>query len=844
MRITIEMFADTASFETDLKRASRTAEQEFKKIVEAGKTIAIGIVAGVTAAGIALEELVRRGIDTADQMGKLAQKTGITTEALSALKYSAELANVPFETLSDALIKFNKSIVEAQQGSTKQKEAFLAVGITLDDLKNKKPEELFNRFADAMAGATDDATKTDIALRLIKGSGADLIPFLNQGSKGFRDAADEAKRFGLIVGDDAAKQAAEFNDTITRIKAIVSGLGLTLARDLLPYFEAFVEKFKDPEFQRQVQETVKGIAELTVELVKAAAAFGNFLGNFGSDKVSNLSDGAQITALTKKAEALRTEIDHLEKGGGLLRALGNDPSQQLAHFRDELAKTEQQLGEAKQRFSTGLIPNFGLPSANDVQIPFRDGATSATPAGPKTALHLPDKGASDDLKVEIERIKTLLADEKDAFTRANAELDLDFRVHKLSIQDFYGTKLKLLQNDTTESVKLYDREIADLKKFIASEQDGTKQQEARVKLLAVEQEKRKILLDTQAKQRELTIQETEALKAYNAQVENLNISLLDLAGKTEEAAKRRFELANVSFREEAKAQGDQATLDQIDHLEQLTVLQARYNELKAEATRIQEDEATAESKLNIDINAGVTDQISGAIELGKLRDDEYDKLKLIGGQLDAIAANSGIKSLTDDAKRFDRQLFELKDSADVLGKQLRSAFTKDVGDALASIIDGTKSVKSAFHDLLASILSDLSKLVAQRIASGLSAELFGGGSSGSGSDSSGLLSGLIKAASSYFGSSGSAGSGTPASNAYGGDLNPGQWSWVGENGPELIVPRGKVSVIPNSKVGGNMAVTNVFNITAPGGQVTRLTQLQIANQVGKAIAAERGRRSA
>ncbi|MBV5337039.1 MAG: hypothetical protein J0653_03425, partial [Deltaproteobacteria bacterium] len=74
-------------------------------------------------------------------------------------------------------------------------------------------------------------------------AGADLIPLLNGGKKGLQEAADEAKRFGLVLTADAGRQAEEFNDNLTRLKSLSSGVAITIANDLLPQINDIVGKF-------------------------------------------------------------------------------------------------------------------------------------------------------------------------------------------------------------------------------------------------------------------------------------------------------------------------------------------------------------------------------------------------------------------------------------------------------------------------------------------------------------------------------------------------------------------------------------------------------------------------
>ncbi|MBK6629510.1 MAG: hypothetical protein IPG35_18305 [Flavobacteriales bacterium] len=61
----------------------------------------------------------------------------------------------------------------------------------------------------------------------------DMIAFLNQGSSGIRALMQEAERLGLKLSTETAQAAEAFNDNLTALKASTSGLGITLATELL-----------------------------------------------------------------------------------------------------------------------------------------------------------------------------------------------------------------------------------------------------------------------------------------------------------------------------------------------------------------------------------------------------------------------------------------------------------------------------------------------------------------------------------------------------------------------------------------------------------------------------------
>ncbi len=137
---------------------------------------------------------------------------------------------------------------------------------------------------------------------------------------------------------------------------------------------------------------------------------------------------------------------------------------------------------------------------------------------------------------------------------------------------------------------------------------------------------------------------------------------------------------------------------------------------------------------------------------------------------------------------------------------------------MASVLDGTSSIKDAFKSLADSIVAQLARIVANRITE----SLFGTMGSNGGGSQGGFLSSLFGA---FLGGGSSSsggfgiplpGSGTLPGFAMGTMNAPGGWAMVGERGPELVnLPRGS-QVFPNGRgPGGGQSV--VQNINVPAG---------------------------
>jgi len=90
MKISIVLAAMTGNFETDMNRASKTAQKRMKEIEKTAKQVGAAIGLALTAAATGAAVAIKAAINRADELSKTAQKIGVTTEALSALAYAAQ----------------------------------------------------------------------------------------------------------------------------------------------------------------------------------------------------------------------------------------------------------------------------------------------------------------------------------------------------------------------------------------------------------------------------------------------------------------------------------------------------------------------------------------------------------------------------------------------------------------------------------------------------------------------------------------------------------------------------------------------------------------------------------
>jgi len=301
--LVVSLGLDAAEFTKGLTKSQYEAEKfsrDLSKSIEsAGKFLAgLGI-------GAAVVQSIRSTADYADEMGKLAQRAGTTTEAISGLSYAAGLSDVGNQTLARGLREIGN---EATTGGEKLK----ALGIGLKDAAGnaKSSDALFLDLADKIAGIEDPQKRAAAASKLFGDRlGGELMPLLVSGRQGIKDMTDEAARFGRVVSDEAGRTAAEFNDNLTRLSDSASGVARNLAGPVITSLA------RTSSYFLKVSEDV-GAAEAAFVTFGAAVAR-----TLGVDDVGKLQSEAKaqqnaIALTVKQIETYQKMADNGIAGAG------------------------------------------------------------------------------------------------------------------------------------------------------------------------------------------------------------------------------------------------------------------------------------------------------------------------------------------------------------------------------------------------------------------------------------------------------------------------------------------------------------------------------------------------
>lgn len=289
------MSLESAAFERGLSSAQKSLADFDKRMKRIGGQIAkAGAALSVVGAGVAAA--VKGQLTAADEMAKASAKFGVPVEALSQLRYAADLSGVSFEQLGTALRMMSQRMQMAPKD-------FEALGIAIRDADgNMRPvEAVLNDVAETLAAMPDGAEKTATAMRLMGESGANMIPLLNGGAEGIKALRQEADSLGLTITSDSAKAAEQFNDSLSKLAGAIRGLVVTMSNDLAPVIAAIAEKVSGladwfGQLDPQTRKIVASVAALSAVLGPVLVAIGGLVAFLGPMAAGFAAIGAVLAA--------------------------------------------------------------------------------------------------------------------------------------------------------------------------------------------------------------------------------------------------------------------------------------------------------------------------------------------------------------------------------------------------------------------------------------------------------------------------------------------------------------------------------------------------------------------
>ena len=204
-KLIVSLEAESARLTRELEKANRKTASWQKKTQKSVDTVKNAFIGLAGAYGInALKNFAIEQIKVADNIGKTADKLGVTTDALQEYRFAAEQAGVANNVLDMGLQRFTRRVAEAQQGQGELKQALIDSGVELRNSNGtvRSSEAILGDYAEAIKNAESEQERLRLAFKGFDSEGAALVNLFREGAAGVREYREQAQELGIVISED------------------------------------------------------------------------------------------------------------------------------------------------------------------------------------------------------------------------------------------------------------------------------------------------------------------------------------------------------------------------------------------------------------------------------------------------------------------------------------------------------------------------------------------------------------------------------------------------------------------------------------------------------------------
>lgn len=229
-----------------------------------------GIGLAATAAATAMAVLVSKSFDAVDVIGKTATQTGIATDTLQAFHLAARESGTTIEGANTALIKFARTIGDADKGLKTQADIFRDLGVELRDTEGRMRsfDDILAETAKSITELGSQSERASALANLFGRQGVILTGAITDLSEnGMKNFIQRAKDLGIVLSEKVIRRTEEFNDAIGVIKMQIGSFVNNITTSFLPIFEKMQKAIAD--FIQNAVDKAGGMDKLGLSIANA-----------------------------------------------------------------------------------------------------------------------------------------------------------------------------------------------------------------------------------------------------------------------------------------------------------------------------------------------------------------------------------------------------------------------------------------------------------------------------------------------------------------------------------------------------------------------------------------------
>lgn len=284
---------DKTNFDEGMEDSEKSASNfgsKLKSGLGSAAKVGAAAVAAVGAAAIGAGKALADGIkDVAaygDNIDKMSQKMGITSDTYQEWDFVMQHCGTSIESLKPSM----KTLANAAESGS---DAFQKLGISQEEVASLSQEDLFAKTIQGLQDVEDTTERTYLASKLLGRGATELGPLLNMTAEETEAMKQQVHDLGYVLDEEAVKSAAAYQDSLQNLQSAFGGLKNNLTSSFLP---AVVEVFDgltavmtgDDSGLEQIDKGVNDfITNLNDKMPKALEVVGSILGSIGSAIISN-----------------------------------------------------------------------------------------------------------------------------------------------------------------------------------------------------------------------------------------------------------------------------------------------------------------------------------------------------------------------------------------------------------------------------------------------------------------------------------------------------------------------------------------------------------------------------
>ena len=223
MNLKAKVGLDTGGFDAGIKRMKTKADafiaktnKQMKRPDGLSRVGPFAALASIPIVGSMLAAGAKKTLpaEEASRIRDESKKIGVSTTTFQELDYAARQSGGSIQDVGKAFKALSIRQQDAIRGNKEYTESFARYGVTVDELKAKKPQELFALISKQVEGGVNKANELADVQRLLGKSGTELLPTMQAG---LGAAMTEAARIGAPLSPELVKKYSDMGDQMTKI---------------------------------------------------------------------------------------------------------------------------------------------------------------------------------------------------------------------------------------------------------------------------------------------------------------------------------------------------------------------------------------------------------------------------------------------------------------------------------------------------------------------------------------------------------------------------------------------------------------------------------------------------